>query len=138
MKTLGRRMTKPARRFRVAHHKYNQKRHASQQTQLKVDFSVEIDLEVGREDPCRPTWKRSKSPVPVGVTTSSTRDYRPPSYKPSWDPEGLCVGCCEKVGLQYMPSLFKNGEGVLELWHYQCLQKMLNPPASKKPDPLKD
>ncbi len=59
--------------------------------------------------------------------TKTSLDYRPPGYKPSWDPKEPCVMCLEEVGLRYMPTLFKNEEsGLLDTWHYECLQAWLD------------
>lgn len=120
MKTLGRRMTKRARKFRVTHPKHNQQRHEPRGFQLKIDVDVQIDLEVGRtEGNYRP---RGRSCRPV---TKTSLDYRPPGYKPSWDPKEPCVMCLEEVGLSH--TTFRNEEtGLLDTWHYECFQAMVD------------
>ncbi len=115
MKTLGRR----AGMFAVAHKK-NNRRHP-RVSRFKVDVSVEIDFEFGRIKEVPGPKERLRRPS--FKETSLNLDYRPPDYKPSWDPEGLCVMCLEKLGLKFMPVRPKNEEtGLLEPWHYECFQ----------------
>ncbi len=124
MRTLGRRVTKRARKFRVTHPKHNQQRHQSRGYQPNINVDMQIDLDIGRTEGDYRPRVRSKHPT---VAAKISRDYRPPDYKPSWDPEELCVMCLEKAGMRYMPVLFKNEEsGILDTWHYECLLAWLD------------
>jgi hypothetical protein len=116
-------MTKAGKRFSVVHRNNNNQHHTIRTPRSKVGFRKEIDLDVGRYQD--ETHLRGRC-HPLLVKKSSC-DYRPPDYKPSWDPEEPCVMCLEKAGLRYMPVRFKNEEtGLLEIWHYECLQAMLD------------
>ncbi len=117
MKTLARRAIGSP----VTHHKTNYQRH-KRVSRFRVDVSVEIDLDFGRVTKEDSRLKTRCHPV---LVRKSSWDYHPPDYKPSWDPDGLCTGCGERLGLKYMPVRVKVGEDIFNPWHYDCLQESI-------------
>lgn len=127
MKTLGRRMSRSVKNLFVARGRKKTSRHVHHSFTLRDD-PMKIDLEVGSAKPTN-NHPRRHSKCPPAVTKTSL-DYRPPGYKPSWDPEETCTGCHEKLGLKLMPVLVKNDAGVFENWHHACRLAVLYPESA--------